>query len=177
MKFIRTIALIIVLINATKAVSQSFKGKNTKSADPLKGLRLDINQEDLETIINVFGAENLLDEAEKQFKYAPKYLDCSNCNGQGLKVVYEIIGEYTFGGHSGSKTFSLRYVPTVDNKKEGLKMVERHGENLISVDSFKRTITKGTTLYIKLIEVRGYIINNSIRTDKKFYRLGKLFKF
>jgi hypothetical protein len=105
-------------------------------------------------------------------------LDCLNCNEHKLEVVYEIIGEYTFGGHSGSKTFSMRYSPTQeDRNKNSLQIIERNGENLIAADSFKRIITKGTTLYIKLIEVRGYIINNSIRTDKKFYRLGKLFKF
>ena len=79
---------------------------------------------------------------------------------------------------TAAKTFSLRYSPTIENRSVGsLQMIERNGENLIAAESFKRTIAKGTTLYIKLIEVRGYVVNKSIRTDKKFYRLGKLFKF
>ena len=178
MKFISTIALIMAFSFASQAIGQSFTGKNTKSADPLKELKLSIYQNNSETTIKVSGIENVLQEAEKRFKYVPKYLDCLNCNEHKLEVVYEIIGEYTFGGHSGSKTFSMRYSPTQeDRNKNSLQIIERNGENLIAADSFKRIITKGTTLYIKLIEVRGYIINNSIRTDKKLYRLGKLFKF
>ncbi len=178
MKFTKTATLFFALLVSSLAIAQSFTGKNTKSADPLKELGLTIVQSDAETAINVSGIKKLIENSENRFKYAPKYLDCLNCNEYDLEVVYEIVGEYTFGGHSGSKTFSLRYSPTIESRSTGsLQMIERNGENLIAAESFKRTITKGTTLYIKLIEVRGYVVNNSIRTDKKFYRLGKLFKF
>jgi len=100
MKFISTIALIMAFSFASQATGQSFTGKNTKSADPLKELKLSIYQNNSETTIKVSGIENVLQEAEKRFKYVPKYLDCLNCNKHKLEVVYEIIGEYTFGGHS-----------------------------------------------------------------------------
>lgn len=178
MKLTKTASLFFALLVSSLASAQSFIGKNTKSADPLKELELTIVQNNSETTINVSGIENLIEDSESRFKYALKYLDCLNCNEHSLEVVYEIVGEYTFGGHSGSKTFSLRYSPTIEDRSaRSLQMIERNGENLIAAESFKRTITKGTTLYIKFIEVRGYIVNNSIRTDKKFYRLGKLFKF
>ena len=178
MKLTETATLFFALLVSSLATAQSFTGKNTKSADPLKELGITIVQSDTETTINVSGIEELIEDSETRFKYTPKYLDCSNCNEHSLEVVYEIVGEYTFGGHSGSKTFSLRYSPTIESRNvRSLQMIERNGENLIAAESFKRTITKGTTLYIKLIEVRGYVVNNSIRTDKKFYRLGKLFKF
>ena len=177
MKLIKRATLFFALVVSMQVAAQSFTGKNTKSADPLKELRLTLVQSDSETTVNISGIEKLIEDSESRFKYTPKYLDCFNCNEHSLEVVYEIVGEYTFGGHSGSKTFSLRYSPTIENRSVGsLQMIERNGENLIA-ESFKRTITKGTTLYIKLIEVRGYVVNNSIRTDKKFYRLGKLFKF
>ena len=178
MKLTKTATLFFTLLISMQVSAQSFTGQNTKSADPLKELRLTLIQSDLETTVNISGIEKLIEDSESRFKYTPKYLDCFNCNEHSLEVVYEIVGEYTFGGHSGSKTFSLRYSPTIENRSVGsLQMIERNGENLIAAESFKRTITKGTTLYIKLIEVRGYVVNNSIRTDKKFYRLGKLFKF
>ena len=178
MKLKKTATLFFTLLISMQVSAQSFTGKNTKSADPLKELRLTLIQSDLETTVNISGIEKLIEDSESRFKYTPKYLDCFNCNEHSLEVVYEIVGEYTFGGHSGSKTFSLRYSPTTENRSVGsLQMIERNGENLIAAESFKRTITKGTTLYIKLIELRGYVVNKSIRTDKKFYRLGKLFKF
>ena len=178
MKLTKTATLFFVLLISMQVEAQSFTGKNTKSADPLKELRLTLAQSESETTVTVSGIEKLIEDAESRFKYGPKYFDCLNCNEHSLEVVYEIVGEFTFGGHSGSKTFSLRHSPTIENRSVNpLQMIERNGENLIAAESFKRTITKGTTLYIKLIEVRGYIVNNGIRTDKKFYRLGKLFKF
>ena len=178
MKLTKTATLFFVLLVSLQVAAQSFIGKNTKSADPLKELRLTLTQSELETTVTISGIEKLIEDSESRFKYAPKYFDCLNCNEHSLEVVYEILGEFTFGGHSGSKTFSLRHSPTKENRiVKPLQMIERNGENLIAAESLKRTITKGTTLYIKLIEVRGYIVNNSIRTDKKSYRVGKLFKF
>ena len=105
MKLIKTATLFFALVVSMQVAAQSFTGKNTKSADPLKELRLTLIKSDLETTVNISGIEKLIEDSESHFQYAPKYLDCLNCNEHSLEVVYEIVGEYNLADIQVVKPF------------------------------------------------------------------------
>ena len=43
-------------------------------------------------------------------------------------------------------------------------------------ESFLSTLDRGVTLYVRMKELRGHVLNNGIHTNKKAMRLGKLFR-
>lgn len=179
MNIIKKILTLFAFAAALQLNAQQYTLKNTRAADPLTLLSITIENQKDEILVYLSGVESLFESAESQFNYHPKYFDCLNCTEHNFDIVYEIVGEYTFGGHAGSKTFSAPFIPTRSDKNfpiRGLRLVERTGEPLIAASNFKRSMEAKNTLYVKLLEVKGYVLNNSIKTDKKSYRLGKLFK-
>ena len=179
MKLIKKVQTLLAIVVTLNLHAQQYALKNTRAADPLTAITIAIESEQDNVQIYLSGVQSIFDSAELQFNYHPKYLDCLNCTEHNFYIVYELIGEYTFGGHAGSKTFSASFIPTSTEKKfplRGLSLLERTGEPLIAASNLKRSMDAKNTIYIKLLEIRGYVLNNSIKTDKKSYRLGKLFK-
>lgn len=148
---------------------------NVKPIDQPQRINFEINDKE----IYVTGLSQLFEEAESRFRFAPTYIDCENCAIQNPTVVYTIVLDYTFGNAAGSKSAALVWRRSSKNPEfpiQGLRLTELSEDQLISQESFLSTLDRGVTLYVRMKELRGHVLNNGIHTNKKVMRLGKLFR-